>query len=120
MRRSADNEVDVTVVVSCYTEQRLASIRAALLSLREQSLTPRCVVVAVDNNPRLAALLATEFDWITVVENHGQRGASATRNRGVDAVATPFTAFLDDDETAHADWLRELTEPFVNPRVIGT
>lgn len=120
MRRSAGNVVDVTVVVSCYTERRLDNIRAALRSLRAQTLTPRSVVVAVDNNPRLAALLAAEFDWITVAENHGPRGASATRNRGVDAVATPFTAFLDDDETANADWLYKLTEPFVNPSVIGT
>jgi GT2 family glycosyltransferase len=83
-------------------------------------MSPRAVVVAVDNNPGLADLLATEFDWITVVHNDGQRGASATRNRGVHAVTTGLTAFLDDDETAYPDWLRELTEPFVDPRVIGT
>jgi GT2 family glycosyltransferase len=114
------SEVDVSVVLPCYTELRLDNIRAALTSLRKQTLEPRQVVVAVDNNPRLAELLDEEFDWITVVRNDAGRGASATRNRGVEAVETPLTAFLDDDEIADPDWLRELTRPFADERVVGT
>jgi GT2 family glycosyltransferase len=98
----------------------LDNIRAALTSLRKQTLEPRQVVVAVDNNPTLAELLDDEFDWITVVQNEAGRGASATRNRGVEAVDTPLTAFLDDDEIADPDWLRELTRPFADQRVVGT
>jgi GT2 family glycosyltransferase len=111
---------ELTVVIACYTERRLANIRAALESVRAQRVSPRAVVVTVDNNPTLADLLAADFDWITVVRNDAQRGASTTRNRGVLAVATEFTAFLDDDETAHPDWLDELAGPFADPRVIGT
>jgi GT2 family glycosyltransferase len=113
-------DVDISVVLACYTEKRLPSIRAALTSLRKQSLEPRKVVVAVDNNEPLAGQLADEFDWVTVVLNSAGRGASVTRNRGVECVDTEYTAFLDDDETAEPDWLVELARPFVDADVVGT
>jgi GT2 family glycosyltransferase len=114
------DDIDVSVVMACHTEERLASIRSALTSLRKQSLEPRRVVVAVDNNESLAELLSHEFEWVTIALNAGERGASATRNRGVEAVESAFTAFLDDDETADPDWLLELTRPFTGADVVGT
>lgn len=120
MPETSGDEVDVSVVIACYTAERLDSIESALTSLRKQSLEPRQVIVAVDNNPALVNRLVDQFDWVTVVLNSGERGASATRNRGIQAVDTPYTAFLDDDETADPDWLLELTRPFTDPRVVGT
>lgn len=114
------DDIDVTVVMACYTEERIDSIRSALTSLRKQSLEPRRVVVAVDNNEKLAKRLTDEFGWITVVLNQRYRGSSATRNCGAEVVDTSLTAFLDDDEAADVDWLRELTKPFTDPTVIGT
>ena len=108
------------MVIACYTEERLESIKSALTSIRKQSLEPQNVVVACDNNEPLANRLREEFDWIQVVLNDGDSGASATRNRGLDAVGSPFTAFLDDDETADPDWLLELTRPFADNEVVGT
>jgi GT2 family glycosyltransferase len=113
-------DVAVSVVIAAYSLERLDSIEAALTSLRKQSLEPRRVVLAVDNNPALAQHVAERYDWVTVVSNVTARGASATRNAGVGAVDTEFTAFLDDDETADPEWLRELTRPFGDPAVIGT
>ena len=114
------HDIDISVVIACYTEERLESIKSALTSIRKQSLEPRNVVVACDNNEPLANRLREEFDWIQVVLNDGDSGASATRNRGLDAVGSPFTAFLDDDETADPDWLLELTRPFADNEVVGT
>lgn len=112
--------IDVSVVMACYTELRLDSIWTALTSLRKQSLQPKRVVVAVDNNEPLAACLRDCFDWATVVLHRGEPGASSTRNAGAAVVETNLTAFLDDDETADPDWLLELTRPFVGDDVIGT
>lgn len=117
---SASTRTDITVVIACHAEDRWESIEAALTSLRKQSLEPRGIVVAVDNNEALAARLRTAFDWISVVVNDGPRGASPTRNRGAAEVATPLTAFLDDDEVADSDWLYELVRPFGVPEVVGT
>jgi GT2 family glycosyltransferase len=112
-------DFDVSVVMACYTEERIDSIEAALASLREQKLEPRKVIVAVDNNVPLADRLKDEFDWVTVVLNRGDRGASATRNRGAELVESRYTAFLDDDETASPDWLFELMQPFCDSYVVG-
>lgn len=114
------NTPNISVVLPCYTEKRLNSIRSAVHSLHAQSLPPHRVVVAVDNNERLATDLQREFDWVTVILNDGEPGASATRNRGVEAVDTALTAFLDDDETAHPQWLAELIAPFCDGDVVGT
>jgi GT2 family glycosyltransferase len=110
----------ISVVMAAYTKERLADIHAALASLQQQHLQPRAVIVAVDNNDALAHQLQEQFDWLTVVVNHCQRGASATRNRGVEAVETEYTAFLDDDETADPVWLQELVRPFAESDVVGT
>lgn len=111
---------DISVVVPCYTEKRLPGIAAALASLQHQQFPPHAVIVAVDNNETLARQLQDMFGWVTVVVNKRQRGASATRNRGVEAVTTKYTAFLDDDEVADRDWLQELTRPLVEIEVVGT
>lgn len=118
--REAINDVDVSVVMACYTEERLDSIKAALTSLQKQSLEPRRVIVAVGGNESLANRLRQEFVWLDVVVNHGDSGASSNRNYGVEFVDTEFTAFLDDDETADPDWLLELTRPFHDSLVVGT
>jgi GT2 family glycosyltransferase len=112
--------LDISVVMACYTQDRIDSIEAALNSLRSQTLQPRRVIVAVDNNEALANYLSCQFDWVTVVLHRGARGAAATRNRGVEIVETTYTAFLDDDEAAQPDWLHELVQPFDRPEVIGT
>ena len=104
----------------CYTKKRLPSITAALASLQRQQFLPHAVIVAVDNNETLARQLQDMFGWITVVVNNRHRGASATRNRGVEAVTTKYTAFLDDDEVADPDWLQELTGPLAEIDVVGT
>jgi glycosyltransferase involved in cell wall biosynthesis len=83
-----DGCFDISVVMACYTEDRLPNIESALSSLRKQALQPGSVIVAVDNNESLARELRDRFDWIIVVLNRGAPGASATRNRGVAVVET--------------------------------
>jgi GT2 family glycosyltransferase len=114
------NGSDVSVVMACYTEARLPSIKAALESLRQQSRQPNQLIVAVDNNKSLADRLRADHHGITVVLNSGNRGASSTRNRGFEVVTTPYTAFLDDDETADRDWLLHLRQAFTTSDVVGT
>jgi glycosyltransferase involved in cell wall biosynthesis len=84
---------DVSVVMACYTEERLPSINAALESLRQQSRQPKQLIVAVDNNKSLADRLRADHNGITVVLNNGNRGASSTRNRGFEVVTTPTPHF---------------------------
>lgn len=110
---------EISVILACYTEERMQGIKAVLESVRNQTLSPGKVVVVVDNSLSLAHRLRNEIDWVSVLLHEGPRGSSPARNRAVEIVDTRFIAFLDDDEVACPDWLEELTRPLSDPGVVG-
>ncbi|MDO5628717.1 MAG: glycosyltransferase family 2 protein, partial [Mobilicoccus sp.] len=117
----------VSVVVPCHDEARVERTLRAVQSLREQSLPPSRIVLAVDGSPALADRLRRTLEFAasscTVVENHGERGAGPTRNAGAAAADTEFVAFLDDDEIADPRWLELLLAPLLtatSAEVAGT
>ncbi|OJF12236.1 glycosyltransferase family 2 protein [Couchioplanes caeruleus] len=113
--------VAVTVALACHSEERLPGIRAAIDSVQRQSHRPAGIVVAVDHNAALGAVLRAEFPSVVVVGNDGpNRGASATRNVAAARARTPLIAFLDDDEVAAPTWLAGLVAPFEDAYVVGT
>jgi GT2 family glycosyltransferase len=111
---------DVSIVIACHTEERWDSLTRAIASAERQRPPAAAVIVAVDHNPALSARLRASFASVVVVDNDGSRGASGTRNAGAALVSTPLVAFLDDDASAHPEWLARLVEPFADPDVIGT
>jgi glucosyl-dolichyl phosphate glucuronosyltransferase len=112
-------ELTASVVIACHTEDRLSSLRRAIVSAQKQTPSPAQVIVAVDNNDRLCALLS-EMSGIEVVDHRGHRGASGARNAGAARAHSPLLVFLDDDTEARDGWLRELLAPFEDPSVVGT
>ena len=112
---------DVSVVMATHRLQDLASVHAAVASLRAQTVPIHQIVVAVDHNPELAHALRSGLAGVVLIANDGpQRGASATRNAGAAVCTTPVIAFLDDDEVADPDWLANLLPPLADPLVVGT
>jgi glycosyltransferase involved in cell wall biosynthesis len=108
----------VTVVICCYTRERLQDVRDAVASLQRQTRPPEEIIVAVDSNRDLYECLQSDFaEPIRVVLNAGVKGLSATRNVGIAAAQGDLVAFLDDDAVAEADWLANLTAAFEDPRV---
>ena len=77
----------ITVVIPSL-ERRAAMLRRALASVSAQQLQPADVVVKID---------------------HARDGAPATRQRGLDAVRTPWVAFLDDDDEFKPEHLAALS-----------
>ncbi|WP_143547545.1 glycosyltransferase family 2 protein [Rhodococcus sp. ACPA4] len=111
----------VSVVIACYSMARWHGITNAVRSVVAQSVPVDQIIVAVDHNPELVERLRRELPEISVVSyENGPGGASGARNAGVELVATPYTAFLDDDEIAERDWLAALMAPFVDGAVVGT
>ncbi|MEU1118604.1 glycosyltransferase family 2 protein [Streptomyces sp. NPDC005879] len=112
----------ISVVVCVYTEDRWADIRAAVASVRAQSLTALETLLVVDHNAALQDRLTREYretEGVRVLANAGPRGLSAGRNTGIAACRGEFVAFLDDDAVAERDWLRHLAEGFEDPRVLA-
>lgn len=110
----------VSVVIAAHTEDRWDDIRKAIRSVLIQDPRPQDVILSVDHNPALAERARAEFADVTVVENTGPRGASATRNTGVAHGTGDIVVFLDDDQSAaSAGWLAALCRHFDDVNVLG-
>ncbi len=113
-------ELPVSVVVCCYTEERLSDTLEAVASVRRQVLPPEEVILVVDNNRKLHERMQTELSQVArVVLNEGTCGVSASRNVGIKVARGDLIAFLDDDAVAEPEWLVRLTGPFRDPDVVA-
>jgi glucosyl-dolichyl phosphate glucuronosyltransferase len=110
---------DHSVVICVYTEDRWDQICAAVQSVREQSLPCAEIIVVVDYNRGLYERLVAAMPDVSVVENTDAKGLSGARNTGLARARGEFIAFLDDDATAHADWLKFINDSFENPAITG-
>jgi glycosyltransferase involved in cell wall biosynthesis len=87
------------------------SIGDTIRSIRAQKFTEfRCVVVDDGSTegmgPEIASATADD-DRFTVVAQK-DRGLAAARNRGLDEVYAPFTAFIDSGDLWHPDFVKKL------------
>jgi len=115
----------VTVVVCSYSDDRFAVLERAVASVVAQACAPHEVVVVVDHNDALlararATLERTATPRVRVVPNAEGRGLSGARNTGVRTATGDIVAFLDDDASAHADWMEATLRGYDDPGVIGT
>ena len=107
-----------SVIICCYTLERLQDIREAVSSALTQSLPPHEVIVSVDHNRELYERLPAELPAsVRVVLNDGVQGMSDTRNAGMQAATGDVLVFLDDDAVADPAWLEHLLKPFSDPKV---
>ena len=109
----------VSAIVCVYSADRWSLICRAIESLEQQTLAPLEIVVAVDYNADLAALVRETFPTVRVIENVGPRGLSGARNAAIRSCKGDVVAFLDDDACAEPDWLRRISSAFADPRVAG-
>ena len=108
-----------SVILCAYTEARWNDLVEAVASVRQQTLPPYEIIVAVDHNPGLFARVQQHLPGVLAVENREARGLSGTRNSGVTAARGAYVVFLDDDAIAAPDWLARLNAAFAGPRVAG-
>jgi len=118
------SEPTVSVIICCYTEERLKDIHEAVESVLAQTLRPHDVIIAVDHNKQLYEILKSHYlasqrtqqtlstPQTKIVLNEGARGLSETRNVGIRASRGDIVAFIDDDAIAEKDWLENLIRPF--------
>jgi glycosyltransferase involved in cell wall biosynthesis len=110
---------NVSVVVCAYTADRWDDLFAAVMSVRAQTVQPREIIIAIDNNPELALSVRGALPEVLVLENTGSRGAGQTRNVGVAAANGSIIGFLDDDARADRRWIEHAMSAFHDSDVIG-
>lgn len=108
------------VVICCFTPRRLDDLLAARASLERQTRPPDRVIVVVDHNDELYAVLRDVLNDTTVVRNTGARGLSDARNTGISTAAdADIVLFLDDDAVAEQTWVERMLAPFADADVVG-
>ena len=97
----------VGVVIPAYNAERF--IVEALESVASQSLPPKQVVVVDDGSEDRTSERVREWErdngFATTLIRQDNMGASAARNRGVDALTTDLVALLDADDVWEDDHL---------------
>ncbi|GEM_PF-6288810 len=74
---------DISVIVCAYTEDRWNDLVAAVVSVKEQTLSPAEIIIVIDHNPALLKRAKRHLPDTVVVENTEARGASGSRNTGI-------------------------------------
>jgi glycosyltransferase involved in cell wall biosynthesis len=109
----------ISVIICAYTEDRWDQIRAAIDSVREQSLPSSEIVLVIDHNPALFQRAEAAFPDVTVLRNQQAQGLSGARNTGAARAQGDIIAFLDDDARAHEDWLKFLADSYGKAEIAG-
>jgi GT2 family glycosyltransferase len=111
---------EISVVICAFTEERWEQTCAAVDSVRGQSLPSLEIILVIDCNAALFQRATVAMPDVIVVENQERRGVSGARNTGAARARGEIIAFLDDDATAHEDWLKFLADAYEDSAVIGT
>lgn len=116
---AASSELDVSVVICAYSDERVGYLSAAIESALSQTVPAAQIIVVIDHNPRLFQHLRAHFQDVMLIENRGDRGLSSARNTGIARARGSVIAFLDDDAVAAHDWLQQLLTGYADPHVCG-
>jgi glycosyltransferase involved in cell wall biosynthesis len=109
----------LSVIICCYTKDRLELMSRAVESVCRQLSPVHEVVLVVDHNPALFEFVEQSFSGVTVVENAEQQGLSGARNTGVRTASGTILAFIDDDARVDEDWSKRLLDAYADPAVVA-
>lgn len=114
--------VSATVVVPTFRRPlSLARVLEGLARQRDPGVEWDVVIVDNDDPPGAEDVVA-RFSLPAPLRlvREARRGASHTRNRGVNEATGDVIVFMDDDVVPADDWLRELLAPIIAGRADGT
>jgi glucosyl-dolichyl phosphate glucuronosyltransferase len=109
----------VNVVIACFDTRRMSLLTQAIQSVREQDYPHRLTVVVDYNEELYRQLLASAPEGVSIIRNTRSRGAAGARNTSALETDCSLVAFLDDDASARAGWLRSLAHAMDRPGVVG-
>jgi GT2 family glycosyltransferase len=104
--------LSTSVVVCTAAHERAALLRDCLESLLAGGRRPDEILLVVDRNPSLAAVLAGSLPPSIRLLQTERQGLSEARNAGIREASSDVVAFVDDDVTVDPEWLSSLMGPF--------
>lgn len=105
--------MDVSVIVSTYTKERLKDVERCIESLENQSRKPDEIILVLDPDEDLVKFYKENIkNYDVIIEVADDFGLSNARNKGIDTSSGDLMAFIDDDAWADKDWLKNLLENF--------
>jgi len=101
---------EISVVIPCFKAEQ--TIERAVRSVLAQSGVALEVIVVIDgaSDETLQALSGVGDDRVSVLVNEQNRGAPASRNRGLEAAKHPLVLFLDADDYVIGNLLSGLAQ----------
>ncbi len=112
-------DLQISVIICAYTEERWDQLLASVKSIREQRLQPFEIIVVIDHNSALYERACQALEGVVVIENQEVRGLSGARNSGLALAKGDVIAFIDEDATASADWLEVLNVDYQAHDTLG-
>ncbi|MDK2876335.1 MAG: hypothetical protein PWQ22_745, partial [Archaeoglobaceae archaeon] len=98
--------MDVSVIVSTYTKERLKDVERCIESLENQSRKPDEIILVLDPDEDLVKFYKENIkNYDVIIEVADDFGLSNARNKGIDTSSGDLMAFIDDDAWADKDWL---------------
>lgn len=107
------------VVVCAFSIARLDLTVASIDALRAQDPPPQEILLVVDHNEPLRAMLAERIVGARLLSNEGLQGLSGARNTGLDHATTSIVAFVDDDAEVAPGWSAAIVAPFRDDNVVA-
>jgi glycosyltransferase involved in cell wall biosynthesis len=114
----------LSIVVACYTMERLADLGELLDSIAGQTYRPLQTVIVVEQSAELRDRLQQELAHRPEIApeihfNPGRVGLSYNRNVGVQHARGAIIAFVDDDVVLSPTWAERVVALFADPTVMG-
>ncbi len=114
----------LSIIITCYTPDRLKGILELLGSVKAQTYPRVETIVVVEKSRELfdhvkRYVAEKALPQLKVLFNHGEEGASAARNLGIRQAKGDIIAFVDDDVILSSDWAEEMIKTYDDDSAIG-
>ena len=117
--------VKISIIVPCYTMDRLRDITELLDSVQAQTYKEVETLIVAERSTELASSISDYvqekgYGNIKVLYNQGNWGSYAARNLGIEQAQGDVLAFIDDDALLFPDWAEETARNYAeDDSVVG-
>ena len=112
--------MDVTIINSSYTLERLPDLLDAVAALEPQLKNRAEIFLILENDDELiSGFNKAVSDKIANIIVCPDVGVTAARNLGIDESSGKIVIFLDDDAVPSANWLDEILEPYSDQEIMA-